>query len=136
MTRERGSATLLATAGLFLLVVLAAGAADAGRLAVARAAAQTAADAAALAAAPVSLRADGSPREEAARFARSNGAHLVRCRCPVDTRWRARTMSVEVAVDLPEGILGVSTVTARAVAELDPAAWTVPSGRDGIIPSP
>lgn len=124
MTAEGGSASLLVAATLTLLLVLVAATADAGRLMVARATAQTAADAAALAAAPATFRPAGrSPDEEASALARANEARLVSCRCPVDPAWQARTVTVRVVVDVPVGLLGVGSVPAMAAAEFDPTVW-------------
>ena len=88
-----------------------------------RFAAANAADAAALAAAPVTFRpfgADGTPRAEAARFAARNGARLLRCRCPVDRSWDARTVEVTVArrIDIP--IIGAITIRASSRATFEP----------------
>lgn len=87
--------------------------------------ATTAADAAALAAAPVTFLpfgAKGSPTDEAARFARLNGAHLVWCRCPLDQSFDSRTVEVRVtkSVDLP--VLGMTEIEATGRAEFVPAA--------------
>lgn len=87
--------------------------------------ATTAADAAALAAAPVTFLpfgAKGSPADEAARFARLNGAQLVWCRCPLDQSFDPRTVEVRVtkSVDLP--VLGLTQVEATGRAEFVPAA--------------
>ena len=87
--------------------------------------ATTAADSAALAAAPVTFLpfgAEGSPADEAARFARLNGARLVWCRCPPDQSFESRTVEVRVtkSVDLP--VLGLIQVEATGRAEFVPAA--------------
>jgi hypothetical protein len=108
-------------------VVLLAGlvATDAARLMVARVEAQTAADAAALAAAPVTFApfgARGDARSEAERFAAANGARLVDCACPPDPVWRARVVTVTVAVD-GGGLFGVGEIQARASARFDPTSW-------------
>ena len=95
---------------------------DAGRLMALRMAAQTAADAAALAAAPATFTGQ-DPVAEAERWARSNGAQLTSCRCPIDRRWRVRVVTVEVVIDGPPGPLGRGSVTGVSSAELDPAAW-------------
>ncbi len=76
-----------------LLVLLATAAAAGGVVSAGRGRAVAAADAAALAAAPVTFRpfgSDGSPAEEAQRFAVENGATLVRCGCPTDPSWSSR----------------------------------------------
>lgn len=112
---------LLAVAALLAMALVAVVAA--GQYLVARAEAATAADAAALAAAPVTFRsygADGSPRDEAARFATANGARLVACRCPENRSWEARIVEVttEVAVDVI--LFGIRTAGASSRASFIP----------------
>ncbi|MFP3916060.1 MAG: Rv3654c family TadE-like protein [Actinomycetota bacterium] len=116
---DRGSATIVAVALVSLLTLTAVGLTAVGRAAGAHAQAAAAADGAALAAAPLTFL-PGSPREEAADYARRNGARLVRCRCGIDTTFRVRVVEVEVAkvVDLP--VFGEVTVRGRAAAEFDP----------------
>jgi hypothetical protein len=92
-----------------------------------------AADAAALAAAPVTFRpfgARGSPRQEASRFASSNGTRLVRCVCRVDRSWSSRTVSVTVerSVDLPG--FGRFKVRAASSATFEPEALLTPQKMD------
>jgi secretion/DNA translocation related TadE-like protein len=120
---ERGGATLvgLALTGFVLLAGLAA--VDIGALAVARAAAQTAADMAALAAltpreGPVAP-AGGSAETRAAELAGANGAELVSCDCSavqavVRVRRRQRLV--------PAGLTLALTASARAVLSQPPAA--------------
>lgn len=124
MNDEGGaSIALLAVAALGL--ALAIGLAGVGALFRARTEAAAAADAAALAAAPVTFSpfgARGTPAEEAARFARDNGASLVWCICPPDESWNPRTVEVEVARDVTIWPFGVITVTGRGRAEFIPAA--------------
>ncbi len=114
---------MLATVGIALLLMV--GIADAGIIFAGRYQAATAADAAALAAAPVTFRpfgASGDAVEEAARYARINGASIIACRCKTDPSWRART--VEVIVERTVGLIGGGEVTvrARSTAEFDPLA--------------
>jgi hypothetical protein len=93
------------------------------------AAAASAADAAALASAPVTFRpfgALGSPRNEAARFARANGARLVRCDCPVDRSWATRTVSVTVSRRISLPVVGVVVINATSRAIFEPSALLVP----------
>lgn len=116
---DRGSATLPALALVSILVLVAAGLAGVGRLVAAHVQATAAADAAALAAAPLTFL-DGDPRAEADRYARANGARLLRCGCPKDPRWTARVVTVEVALEVDLGLLGTRTTRARAAAEFDP----------------
>lgn len=130
---ESGSASVAvigATGLLLLLVVWIAALAVVMR---AHLDATTAADAAALAAAPVTFLpfgAEGSPADEAARFARLNGARLVWCRCPPDRSFESRTVEVRVAktVDLP--VLGDTTVEATGRAEFVPALLLTAPGPD------
>ncbi|NNC41933.1 MAG: hypothetical protein HKO03_01680 [Acidimicrobiia bacterium] len=115
---------LVATALASALAVFAG-----SQLIVARVEAANAADAAALAAAPVTFRAFGalgSPRSEAARFARSNGARLTRCRCAVDRSMRRRTVEVEVAVVRVFWLLGTVSVHGTSRAEFDPSRLLEP----------
>lgn len=124
MRRERGAVTLLLLGVAAFVILLAVGLGDVSLLIGARLQAAAAADAAALAAAPVTFDDFGAragPVAEARRFAAANGARLVRCGCPVDRSWEARTVFVEVArnIFLP----GWGTVTVRAVstAEFEPS---------------
>ena len=130
MQRDRGSVTL----GFALVVVVmmfAVGVSLVGSAAISYATAATAADAAALAAAPVTFRpfgASGSARSEAARFARSNGAVLVVCRCPMDRSWRKRTVTITVAHTVRLPIIGPTTTHATSRATFDPSALIGPAG--------
>lgn len=120
---DRGSLAVVvaALAGATLVVtVLVAGA---GQAAAGRIRAQSAADAAALAAAPATFRSfggSGSPSGEAASVAAANGASLVRCDCPSDASYAARTVVVEVAVEADILVIGSRTITASAAAEFAP----------------
>lgn len=121
---ERGSAIIgLALCGLILVLGLGVGLVGAG--VASYAAASNAADAAALAAAPVTFREFGAqrgPSGEAARFAASNGATLVRCICPIDPSWNPRTVEVVVVRRLALPILGSLRIMARSRATFEPAA--------------
>jgi len=121
---DRGGAAvlLLGVAAVVLLLAVVLGAA--GAYLRARVEAVAAADAAALAAAPVTFLpfgAEGTPEEEAARFAAANGARLVSCACPVDPSWEPRLVTVRVAREARLWPLGSLTVTAVSRAEFEPA---------------
>lgn len=120
---ERGAAGLaLLGVGLLLLIVSVL-LVDVGRVLAVRSQVAAAADAAALAAAPVTFRpfgAAGSPAEEAARFARANGARLVSCSCPVDATWETREVEVLVEADARLYVLGDVTIRATSRAEFVP----------------
>ena len=125
MTDDRGAVgiVLAAVAGFVMLLTLAL-VAVAG-IQQARLRATTAADAAALAAAPVTFLpfgADGTPTEEAGRFARLNGAALVVCRCAIDRSFAPRIAEVRVRVGLDVPFLGAMSVEATGRAEFVPAA--------------
>lgn len=125
MRSERGSVTAAILGVAAVTMAVAAGLAGTGQILSARGTALAAAEAAALAAAPVTFRpfgAAGSPREEAARYARSNGAELVECLCPPEPGYEARTAAVKVRVR--GSVLGLFpiTVEAAAAAEFRPAA--------------
>ena len=107
-----------------LVLVLTVGLAAVGALLRAGVEASTAADAAALAAAPVTFLpfgAEGSPADEAVRFARLNGARVVSCDCRVDRSWEPRT--VEVRTERRVGIWprGIFAVEGVGRAEFVPA---------------
>jgi hypothetical protein len=88
-----------------------------------------AADAAALAAAPVTFRAfgaSGSPTDEAALFARANGATLVSCQCAVDRSWDTRTVVVTVERTASIPWMGSVRVRATSRATFEPAALLNP----------
>jgi len=87
--------------------------------------ANTAADAGALAAAPVTFLpfgAQGSPKEEAARFVDLNGAEMVWCRCAIDRTFEPRTVEVRVRRTVQLPILGTTSIEATGRAEFIPAA--------------
>lgn len=125
---ERGSVAIgAALIGVVLVFILGVG--IVGSAAATYAAAATAADAAALASAPVTFRpfgAKGSPRDEAARFARANGARLVNCDCRIDRSWAIRTVSVTVSRKISLPVLGVVVIKATSRAVFDPSALLVP----------
>lgn len=107
-----------------VVLMLAAGLGAVGALLRARVEVSAAADAAALAAAPVTFLpfgAAGTPAEEAARFARLNGAVLVSCACPIDRSWGPRTVRVEVSRVVTVWPAGRVEVRAASRAEFVPA---------------
>lgn len=123
---EAGSVSLLGAALVGVAVALALTGAVAGSLLSARWQAQAAADAAALAAAPLTFppAAGGrSPIGEAARLAAANGAGLVSCRCPVDSRWEPRVVRVRVTIRRRLPLVGGRFVMAESSAEFDPRRW-------------
>lgn len=95
---ERGAIAILAVVVVGMLLVMAVALLDVTEVVSARTRAQTAADAAALAAAPATFTMVSPPREAARRLAGANGARLVWCRCRVDRRPLARTVSVRTEV--------------------------------------
>ncbi len=108
---------------LVLILAVGVGAVGAGFAAYIDAAG--AADAAALAAAPVTFRpfgANGTPTQEAARFASHNGAKLIRCSCRVDRSWDTRTVTVVVERSVALPGLGRLKVRATSRATFEPAA--------------
>ncbi|GAC1412224.1 MAG: hypothetical protein NVSMB57_07610 [Actinomycetota bacterium] len=120
---DRGSISLIAVTGTFILLIGALSVVDAGSFLYARARAQTAADAAALAAVvqqiPV-LASSQAPVDAARAEAEANGVRLLGCECDRG----ARFASVTVEVDPPLLMLGAwqdRRVRARGVAEVDPA---------------
>jgi hypothetical protein len=125
---ERGSVAIgVGLIGVVLMFILGVGLV--GAAASTYAAAASAADAAALASAPVTFRpfgAQGSPRDEAARFAKANGARLVRCDCPVDRSWATRTVSVTVSRRISLPVVGVVVINATSRAVFEPSALLVP----------
>jgi hypothetical protein len=129
ISSETGSVTVgIALIGVILLFLLGVGLI--GAAAATYAIAASAADAAALASAPVTFRpfgARGSPTEEAARFARANGARLVRCVCPIDRSWAARTVSITVSRGISLPVIGELNVTAASRAVFDPSALLDPT---------
>ncbi|MBU1493754.1 MAG: hypothetical protein KKE89_04825 [Actinobacteria bacterium] len=121
---DRGAAgvVLVGVAALVLMLGVALGAV--GSYLNARVQMSAAADAAALAAAPVTFLpfgAAGTPAEEAARFARLNGADLDSCVCPVDRSFEPRTVRVEVSTTIMLWPVGRLRVSATSRAEFLPA---------------
>ena len=123
MSDRGGAAVLLVgVAGVVLLLAAVLGAV--GVYLRVRVETVAAADAAALAAAPVTFLpfgAEGTPTDEAARFAAANGARLVSCVCPLDSSWEPRTVTVRVTKEARLWLLGSLTVTAVSRAEFLPA---------------
>lgn len=120
---------MLGLAMFALVAMLAVGVAVVGAGLAGYAQAAGAADAAALAAAPVTFRpfgAQGSPRQEAARFASANGTSLVGCTCPVDRSWSPRTVTTVVARVLDVPGIGRIEVRATSRATFDPTALLQP----------
>ncbi len=122
---DSGSAAVAVVGAIGVLLVLVVWLSALAMVMQAHLEATTAADAAALAAAPVTFLpfgAKGSPADEAARFARLNGARLVWCRCPLDQSFETRMVEVRVtrSIDLP--VLGVTLIEASGRAEFVPAA--------------
>ncbi|HEX5630771.1 MAG TPA: Rv3654c family TadE-like protein [Acidimicrobiia bacterium] len=127
---ERGSAAITLLGVIAVALVLAVGISAVGLWLRVRTEASAAADAAALAAAPVTFLpfgAKGTPTEEAARFARRNGARLVWCSCPPDPSWKPRTVVVEVERTVTIWPLGVYSVRARGRAEFVPELLLAPT---------
>lgn len=121
---DRGGAAVLLLGVAMVVLLLAAVLGAVGAYLRARVEAVAAADAAALAAAPVTFLpfgATGTPTEEAARFALTNGASLLWCACPVDPSWEPRTVTVQVAREVRLWPAGSLTVTAIGRAEFEPA---------------
>lgn len=77
-------------------------------------------DSAALAAAPLTFRSERSPAAEAARFARINGARLLRCDCAAEATWDSRVVTVVVEVEVDAVLFGVQRVRAQSRAEFRP----------------
>ena len=122
---ERGAASVVMAAVAGFVMLLAVALISVAGLQQARLRATTAADAAALAAAPVTFLpfgAAGTPTQEAARFARFNGASLISCRCPTDRSFAPRTAAVTVRVSIDVPLLGVVAVEATGRAVFVPAA--------------
>lgn len=121
---DRGGAAVLLLGVVAVVLLLAAVLGAVGAYLRARVEAVAAADAAALAAAPVTFLpfgAEGTPTEEAARFATANSARLLSCSCPVDHSWEPRTVTVRVAREVRLWPVGSLTVTAVGRAEFVPA---------------
>ena len=125
MKQETGTAAIALAAVSGVLAAVLVAVASVGLALSAKTQASTAADAAALAAAVATYPSAGArgPVEAASSAARSNGARVVSCRCPVDLSINARVAVVTVAmpVDLP--VFGRVSVRAVAAAEFDPREW-------------
>lgn len=125
---ERGSASLALLGVAGVVMVLAVGLAAVGTVVRARVEASTAADAAALAAAPVTFLpfgAEGSPADEAARFATLNGSRVVYCICPLDPSWEPRTVEIRTERSVEVWPFGTIDVHATGRAEFVPAMLLV-----------
>jgi hypothetical protein len=121
---ESGSIAVATLGGTGLLLILALWLGALAQVSVARLDAATAADAAALAAAPVTFLpfgSVGSPFDEAARFARLNGADLLSCVCAVDRSFSNRTVVVRVANAVQLPFVGEIRIEAVGRAEFLPA---------------
>lgn len=121
---DRGGAAVLLLGVVAVVLLLAAVLGAVGAYLRARVEAVAAADAAALAAAPVTFLpfgAEGTPAEEAARFASANGTRLLSCVCPVDSSWEPRTVTVRVSREARLWPVGSLIVTAVGRAEFLPA---------------
>ncbi len=125
MRSETGSVAPLVAVVVALVASVAVATAGLGVVYTARVKATTAADAAALAAAAGSYPGTGmgSPLAAAARAAKTNGAEVVSCLCPVDRSLHPRKVTVVavVPVDLP--VLGSLRVRAASRAEFEPLVW-------------
>ena len=120
MRDERGSVTVVTVGVIAVGFLLVVGLVAVGQLAAGRIQATNAADAAALAAAPVTFRsfgARGSPFDEAAIFAAANHAQLVDCRCPLDSSYAPRTVTVTVQIKVD--VVGYRGVTIRATSSAE-----------------
>jgi hypothetical protein len=122
---DDGSIGLVTGAVGIVILLLTVALAGIGGVHSSRLRATTAADAAALAAAPVTFMpfgADGTPTEEAERFARLNGAQLVSCDCAVDRSFEPRSATVRVRVIVHIPVIGSFAAEATGRAEFVPAA--------------
>lgn len=108
-----------------IVAVLAVAVASIGTLYAARAQATNAADAAALAAAVATYppASTTSPVVAASGAARTNGASLYQCQCPVDGGMRDRTVEVSAMVRATVPIFGEISVRAASRAEFSPREW-------------
>lgn len=125
MTGGSGSATVVMSAVIGLVAVLAVAVAGLAMLYAARTQAQTAADASALAAAVATYppAAEMTPIGAARLAASSNGASIVRCECPVDPALGTRTVTVTAGIRAEVPVFGSFLVRARSSAEFDPRRW-------------
>lgn len=122
---EHGSATILVTMVVGLVLTAVIGLGSVTILYGARTEAGTAADAAALAAAVATYppAGAGTPGAEAWRYATANGAVVVSCVCPVDPSFAIRTVTVIVEKQVSVPFFGTLGVKAGATGEFDPLAW-------------
>ena len=120
---DRGAAGVMLIGVAAFVLLLAGALAAVGTYLNARVEVSAAADAAALAAAPVTFlpfEAEGTPAQEASRFARLNGTELDSCHCPIDRSWDARTVRVQVSKVVTLWPVGRIRVTAVSRAEFVP----------------
>lgn len=123
MSHDEDGSMLVGFGLSVVLLLFIVGVGIVGAAATAYATAASAADAAALASAPVTFLpfgATGTPRQEASRFAKANGASLVSCSCPVDPSWDKRTVSVTVVRTISLPVVGQLRIVATSRAEFDP----------------
>jgi secretion/DNA translocation related TadE-like protein len=122
---DRGSATVVAVMLVGLVMAALVGLGSLTVLYGVRAEANNAADAAALAAAVATYppAGAGDPRAEAARYAAANGAVVVSCDCPIDSRLDVRSAMVIVEKEVTVPFFGTLKVRAGATGEFDPVAW-------------
>lgn len=131
---ERGGAAIALLGPIAVALVLAVGLSGIGSWLRVRGEADAAADAAALAAAPVTFLpfgAQGTPAEEAARFAAMNDARLVWCICPPNPSWEPRIVEVEVEKQVSIWPLGDFAVKGRGRAEFVPSMLLEEPTADG-----
>jgi secretion/DNA translocation related TadE-like protein len=116
---ERGSVSVLVTAIIAVVVVLALGTADVTRVLAVATSAQTAADVSALAAVQELAMPSGRvPAEVAGEYAERNGASLVSCECPAESFEAVVTVRMPVGTLLLFGDDRLVEAMARAVVDL------------------
>lgn len=120
---EAGAATVVSAALVATSLALAVIVADIGMVLRVRSQVAAAADAGALAAAPLTFQPGGAePGVVAADFVMRNGATLMRCDCPVDRTWSARTVTVVAAATAGTMLAGEVTLAVSSRAEFVPTA--------------
>ena len=116
---ERGTVSIVVAGVLAASIVLALGAADVAKVLAVASRAQTAADAAALAAAQdLAVPTVTLPEDVARAYAEVNGATLVSCACPRDSRDARIEVRVPVGPLLLFGDDRVVIARARAVVDV------------------